>query len=139
MGFAASYADVIEWSDVVKLCPKESLDILKKLDEYNIDISDFCGLVHESEPIVPELVNPDINVNELIKLLEALEEGFKLATKVGDSYLTLHVGWHCKESNGDRYDEVDGGFFHVNGVHTYSLAGKQLKDHIERKFYVVLC
>ena len=44
---------------------------------------------------------------------------------------TLNLGYHNQELNGDRYDSVDGWFFHVTGVRELNEAGKQVDEEFE--------
>ena len=49
--------------------------------------------------------------------------------------LGLEINYHDEEI-GDRYDDVRGIFWSVDGVYQYSEAGEKYKDKISRSFYV---
>lgn len=50
--------------------------------------------------------------------------------------LELSIGYHSSSQYGDRYDDVDGIFWSVEGVYQYTEAGEKYKDKIARSFYV---
>jgi hypothetical protein len=121
MGYGACYADVIKAEDVWKLCPKEYeafLDAVAKsdmsLDEFAID---HCVLID---------IDP-----EVIDCWNALYKKFEEVTG-----LELDIYYHNSEDNGDRYDDVDGVFFAVEGMYELSEAGKKMKDKVQRQLYV---
>jgi hypothetical protein len=49
--------------------------------------------------------------------------------------LELFLCYH-DEDDGDVYDEINGHFWHVEGVYQMTEAGEKFHDVIERKFYV---
>ena len=52
--------------------------------------------------------------------------------------LEVFIGFHDSESEGDRYDEVDGVYFAVDGMYELSEAGKKWDGVVERKSFVQL-
>lgn len=50
--------------------------------------------------------------------------------------LELSIGYHNSSQYGDRYDDVDGIFWSVEGVYQYTEAGERYKDKISRSLYV---
>lgn len=53
--------------------------------------------------------------------------------------LDLYLGYHDAEGNGDRYDEVDGLYFPVDGMYELTEAGKRWQGIVEQKQFVELC
>ena len=107
MGYGANYADVVEQDFVKKTCPKEYAALDKAIDN---DVEDFEAFAQE--------------INQ-----EGLQD-------IAPSIRRLSIGYHSTEDNGDRYDEIDGAYWSVEGVWTRTPAGKKFKTQIERKFFV---
>ena len=159
MGFASNYADVIAPEHVAFLAPIAWAHITALFDGDKIDTESGRVLLlhHLSDPDVYDtgdiedyltegtpLHNVDETTDErwqaYIAAWKALRTEFAEATKVGDSHLVLWMGYHDSESNGDRYDEVDGAFFAVEGVYQPTPAGQSLLNRgmIERQTWVTL-
>lgn len=164
MGFSGSYAEVIEtdklaeiapvaWQGIQSLLTEDVADGEQDLflqvmaylwlsDNYGADMIDDSWLKPESALHG----NADEEVFEQrVKLYEdafdLLRKEFETATAVGDSKLELYMGYHDCDSDGDRYDEVDGAYFCVGGCYAPTPAAKGLLEDrtIERKWFVVLC
>ena len=75
-------------------------------------------------------------VQEVAQALEALKAAFARATAVGDSHLELSIGYHDAAQDGDRYDEVNGVFWAVDGLYQLSPAGRKFGTKVRRKFFV---
>ena len=69
----------------------------------------------------------DQAVQEISAAFEALQAAFAKATAVGTSHLDLAIGYHG-EDDGDRYDDVRGVFWAVDGMQQLSPAGEKFKD-----------
>ena len=164
MGFSGAFAEVIEpdklsaivpdaWKHLQDLLAEDkaegdhdwSLNIMAYLwmsDIYGIDSIDPDWLKPESVFLNDEdegVVNK--RITEYDWAFDKLRNDFTDATKVGESKLELDMGYHNCDSEGDRYDEVDGPYFCVNGCYEPTAAAKDLiKDlTIERRWFVVLC
>lgn len=125
MGYGANYADVMEDKNIKKLCPNtfQGLVTAIKMDEYaGGDLDDFAQLLNTQE------IEPD---SEAHIAYDQLKLAFKRATG-----LELILCYHDCDEYGDRYDEVNGHFWHIDGVYDLSEAGKKFQDKIKRKFYV---
>jgi len=120
MGYAANYVDCVEIDFVRETCPEEFQNLEMVLDEHNYCL-DQLGQEGEID---------DIQVGEVEDALDLLEKAFYTATG-----LTLSVGYHSSD-DGDRYDDVQGFFFSVEGAYQLSPAGERNKEKIERKFFV---
>jgi len=76
---------------------------------------------------------------EAIEQIEAawkrLAEAFTKATTVEGAGLGLNPRYHDPDY-GDRYDEVEGGFFDIEGVYRLSPAGRKYARQIKRRCFV---
>jgi hypothetical protein len=162
MGFSGAYAEVIEPDKLQSLVP----DVWKKLkgllsedvkdesmemtvlaylwmpDNYGLDIVDPEWLNESSNLLNDEddtIV--DQRIAEYDQAFDELRKAFTDATAVGDSKLELDMGYHDCDAVGDRYDEVNGPYFCVDGCYAVTPAAKQLIEDrvIERCWFVVLC
>ena len=129
MGYGSNYADVISDADIEKLCPKEWENFVRTLAEFGSYIPAFAVDYKMGE-------SPREDMDECDKAWNDLVVAFRYATATGNSYLTLELGYHDSSDEGDRYDDVDGYFFHVNGAYELSPAGKKCEKMIDRKFFV---
>lgn len=162
MGFSGSYAEVIEDEKLADIVPEAWSGVLKLLAEDVKEQDCFLTVmaylwnsdIHGYESIDPDWLKPEsafLNdededvVNQRITeydwAFDKLRNDFADATAVGDSRLELGMGYHDCDAEGDRYDEVDGAYFYVDGCYEPAPAAKELlKDGtIERKWFVTLC
>ena len=119
MGYGANYADVIEDKDVEAICPVAHRAFMVTLAANNTDLDDFACLLSGDD--APEEVIPAYNL---------LCEEFNAKTG-----LELMLEYHGSD-DGDRYDDVTGGFWSIWGMYELTEAGKKLDNLVERKFYV---
>jgi hypothetical protein len=114
MGYAASYADVISFEDIKKIVgePAEEFEaLLNSNDEQTPD--DFCydaqhGLDEVSEDVAAAWHNVSL--------------AFRNITGA-----SVFPGYHSDE-DGDRYDELDGSYFSVDGIYQVSPAGEKIRE-----------
>lgn len=161
MGFAGAFADVIEDETLAKIVPEAWSGVLKLLAEdvkeqdWFLTVMAYLWMpdIYGVESVDPDWLKPEsalLNdededvVNQRITeydwAFDKLRNDFTEATKVGESKLELCMGYHDCDSSGDRYDEVNGAYFHVDGCYEPTPAAKDLiKDFlIERRWFVVL-
>jgi hypothetical protein len=140
MGFGANYADVMEWPQIKKIVPKEARALERALKKAGASLDDFCKVVvcEDWDSLDTDVTDPKIaeTIPRIQSAWETLSKAFTEATTVNGTGLELEPRFHNSDSEGDRYDDVSGGFFHVEGMHQLTPAGKKLADKIERKFYV---
>jgi hypothetical protein len=138
MGFAANYADVIEWGNVEKIIPKEAAAFERQLKAAGITRDDFCNVtaLENWDAANITLVGPEA-IDGAIRQIETAWEKLSDAFTQATTGLTLAPGYHSTEV-GDRYDDVQGGYFYLEGVYQLTPAGKKYADKIERKFFVTL-
>lgn len=123
MGYACSFAEVIEQETVVKFCPKEFKKLTDTLGETSFAIEDVARCV---------------SYMDFSEVGEKIKKAFYALTKAFNKKtgLALYMGYHDAESEGDRYDEVDGAFWAVEGMYKLSPAGKKMDKFVSRKFWV---
>jgi hypothetical protein len=124
MGYGAAFGEIIQPEDIEKLCPKQWAAFIKALDETEdgetIDSFAQEAMFGENDP--------EANSAVVYKqLCEAFEK------KTG---LSLGVSYHDSESEGSRYDDVDGSYWWVEGMYQLSPAGKKMEKVVQRMFWV---
>lgn len=123
MGHGANYADVVEDKFVEKICPKEwkkLMDAISKSDEFG-SMEEFAQIKRYD----------DVGEDEATLAYNQLTDAFNKKTK-----LDLSLGFHDADEEGDRYDDVNGYFWMVDGVYSYTPAGKKYRKEIDRKLFV---
>lgn len=123
MGHAAAYADVIEAKDVKKICPVAFDNFKQALKFDDCEIEEFAM---ESEGGNGEDFAP-----EAYEAFKAVVDAFYKETG-----LPLDIAHHQSDEYGDRYDEVNGTYFYVDGMYELTAAGKKLEGIVERKTFV---
>lgn len=131
MGFGANFADVMEWDEIKKIVPNEAKALQDAMDCAKIDMDSFCQCIQHSEWGFAGLDNESNQVAKIESCWESLFFAFKKQT----DGLELCPMFHSND-DGDRYDDVSGGFFHVEGVYQQTPAGERFASKIERRFYV---
>jgi len=119
MGYGANYADVISDTDLATIVGEELTAFLNALDAADLSESDFIYNEYS------DAENPEV-VDTYNRLITTFEE------KTG---LGLYFDYHSEE-NGDRYDDVQGAFWAVDGMYELSEAGKKLENKVHRCSYV---
>ena len=121
-GYGANYADVVS-EDFIN-------DILEKAGQ-----STLLQMFYDSFPEGLSESNLTFCRDEWSELqysrYETLVDVFDDLTG-----LELSIGYHNSGQDGDRYDDLDGIFWSVEGVYKYTEAGEKYKDKISRSFYV---
>jgi hypothetical protein len=78
-------------------------------------------------------VSDENEVETAVVAWENLAEAFDVATAVGDSRLTLEIGYFSAEQ-GDGYGDLDVGcFFVVHGARTFTPAAESIREHLNEK------
>jgi hypothetical protein len=54
----------------------------------------------------------------------------------GKTGLSLDIGFHDKDNEGDRYDDINGPYFCVGNVWTKTRPGQKYARNISRKLFV---
>jgi len=122
MGYTANYADVTNEEFIKQQCLLEFEDFIQSLSDEDISLEEFsqkCQCYSKKE----KNQNP-------YKAYQALCEAFHQKTEL-DLYLDYH-----NPHNGDRYDDVAGLMWCVEGVYRFTPAGKKYQQYIERMTWV---
>jgi hypothetical protein len=122
MGYGANFADVIDDKFVKETCPDELKELLAAIKAEDMDFEAFAQEAKYEDyscSVVPE--------EAYNKLIAAFND------KTG---LTVTLGFHDQDEEGDRYDQVNGAFWDVENAYQFTEAGKKYEKHINRKLYV---
>jgi hypothetical protein len=122
-GYGSNYADVIEEDAIRKFCPKEYKNLLKEIKKSDITFEDFAQMV-----ACDDLSDDDKGMSDA---LEALMNAFETKTGLG-----LELGYHDSEDNGDKYDDISGAYWNVDGMFQLTPEGKKMDKYVNRKFFV---
>lgn len=123
MGFGANYVDAVEDKFVEKTCPKEwqaLIDAISKSEEFG-NLEEFAQVISYD----------DVGEDEARLAYNSLVTAFNNETK-----LDLSLGFHDANDEGDRYDDVNGYFWRVDGVYQLTPAGLKYRKEIDRKLFV---
>jgi len=160
MGYGAGYADVVEESFIKKHSPSEfkafmaaierahiSLDEAAKAIEYD-DQDLLCesiqnvwegrSLLTREHQFYRESNEKEIKefflkglIKEIDKAWTSLRRSFNRKTG-----LSLDMGFHDKDNEGDRYDDINGYYFCVGNVWIRTRPGQKYARNISRKMFV---
>jgi hypothetical protein len=125
MGYGANHADVIEVETLKKLLPKQyaALEKALELDGDYKTLEDYAALQPEDRE------KPD-GIHKAMRVLQ-------LAFSAKFKGLELELLFHNQDDEGDRYDDVNGAFWHIYGLYVLSPGAKKLgAKNFTRKFYV---
>ena len=75
----------------------------------------------------------DREIASVDEAYRGLQEAFSRATEVEGRGLSLFLICHARDSEGGRYDDVDGVFFAVAQTHQYTLAGYKYREFFDLK------
>jgi hypothetical protein len=123
MGYAAAYADVVTEETIKKFCPKEFENLSNAID----DADDTWDNVAQSL----EIGDDDEVSGNVVIYFRKLQKAFEKKTG-----LSLCIGYHSADDDGDRYDDIDGIYWSVDGMYQLTPAGKKMKKYVERKTFV---
>lgn len=140
MGYGSNIVDVVEEDFVKEICLEEFNTFVTALEkneqdkesdiyEAITDIVSFAMIVAYEITISKDANDDETSPYEktYIDLCLAFEE------RTG---LSLDLGYHDLENDGDRYDDVDGAFWVVGNVYQLTEAGKKYEDKIQKSGYV---
>ena len=135
----ASYADVITWKAIQRICPRQSAMVNLALSSAGLTLGTWLAALYYEDRTLLQDEHPglsDQRADELMKLFVSLNEAFEKATAVGGKGLTL-CPCHASdaEADGEGAKLVDGGFFHVEGAYDLTPAGRKFRKRFTRVFY----
>lgn len=121
MGYGAAYADCIEESTIKKFCPKEFKALEDSLEDTSFTMED----------VAREEMFDSIGSKEVHKAFVNLKKAFEKKTG-----LSLSIGYHDSENDGDCYDQISGIYWAIDGMYQLTPAGKKMNKYVERKTFV---
>lgn len=124
MGHAAAYADVIEANTIKKFCPKEFDVFYEKVGDMESDFELFASLAESKD-----FADYD---DDIVESYNELCNAFHKKTG-----LKLNLSFHDSDENGDRYDDINGVYWYVDGMYQLTPAGKKMQKYVERKSFVI--
>lgn len=124
MGYGCNFADVIDEKDIKRFCKKEYNKFMSSLGEdYQTVLDSFASLA--------ECGDIENYSGEILDSYKKLKKAFEKKTG-----LSLFIGYHDCDNDGDRYDEVDGTYWGVDGMYKMTDAGKKMRKYVSRKMWV---
>ena len=124
MGYGANYADVMETKDVQELCPEAWDKFVAAIEK----VEDLAGIEDVAHMIYFDQLDDD---DDLALALKCLQSAFNHVTG-----LDLQLGYHDHDECGDRYDEINGHYWSVDGMYELTDAGLKFDDKVKRKSFV---
>jgi len=143
MGYGAGYADVVEESFIKKHSPSEFKAFMAAIERAHISLDEAAkaieyddqDLLCESIQNVWEGKSNEKEIKGLIKEIDkawtSLRRSFNRKTG-----LSLDMGFHDKDNEGDRYDDINGYYFCVGNVWIRTRPGQKYARNISRKMFV---
>jgi len=124
MGYAACFADTVEQDFIKEICPEEFENFIQALENKDIDLNEFAQTCRDYSGKEEQ--------TDHFKAYQSLCNTFQQKTG-----LELYLDFHS-EDDGDRYDDVNGVMWCVDGVYQLTKAGRKHQRQIQRKFWVSL-
>lgn len=124
MGYAACFADVVEQDFVKDTCPQEYEAFVQALENKDIGLDEFSQTWRDYSSKEEQ--------SEHFRAYQTLCDTFKQITG-----LELYLDYHDSD-NGDRYDDINGVMWCLDGVYQFTKAGRKHQKSIQRKFWVSL-
>jgi hypothetical protein len=122
MGYEANYADVVEQDFIKNMCPQEYEAFIQALKNKDIDLGELAQTWRD--------YSSKEEKQDHFKAYQTLCDTFKQKTG-----LELYLDYHS-EDDGDRYDDINGVMWCVDGVYQHTKAGRKYQEQIERKSWV---
>jgi hypothetical protein len=139
-GYAAHWADVMEWDDIKLIVPNEAAALEQQLQTAGVGMDDFCLAISMDDwDEVKFAVDTEDGINQAISQIKSgwkdVADAFKAATTVEGAGLELEPCHHDPDE-GDRYDGIERGYFSVEGVYKMTPAGEKYADKIAQCGFV---
>jgi len=120
MGYGANFADCISETDLADIVGNDLINAFYEAADA-AEIDDLCDWVNDWE---------NCDSTAVYTAITKIEQVFH--EKTG---LEVSLQYHSEE-DGDRYDEITGYFWAVDGMYVLSDAGQKLESKVVRNFYV---
>jgi len=143
MGYAAGYADTVTETFVRNTAPSEFKAFMAAIERAHISLDDASkALEYNDQDLLCEsiqnVVEGESNEKEIKGLIKEINKAWtslvlRFNRKTG---LSLDMGFHDKDNEGDRYDDINGYYFCVGNVWTKTRPGQKYAHNISRKLFV---
>src|SRR6185295_12048573 len=130
-GFAGCQARIIKLDDVAKLCPIEARQFVEALAATGKSFDEFC-----QQSQYDELDQEDEVFGAVVAAWDALAAAFEKVTETEGAGLQIELNYHDSENDGDRYDDVNGGFIEVTDYFAVTPAGKRFESVVQAASWV---
>ena len=117
MGFAGAYAYVVKTETIKTICPDEYQAFVQAVEASEKDEFEIADTLQY------ENGENEIEDTDVAKAYIALCKAFDEETGLG-----LGIGYHDSEGLGDRYDEVDGIYWYLDGLYVLSEEAKEFAE-----------
>lgn len=134
MGYAPAFVVEIDKVDLEKTGLKSYKEFLNMVEESGMDFDQIAQIIEEVEreygidggtdsPYIEELCdNYGIRNDEYVDIAKAF---INFRDEFNQKYgLSINCGYHDVSERGDRYDDIDGGFFYLDFGEIYELSDK---------------
>lgn len=132
MGYGANITVVIEQEEISKLGLSSFLRLFALLEQHEVELDELASCIRHDDSLDGLEEEQE---EEIFKAYEAFQEEFQQATGVG-----IELCYHSQSDHGDKYDQVDGGYFALDWHDVYQMTpqAKALKEkvHFEDQFFV---
>ena len=133
-GYAANCAWTMSWENIKEIVPKEAKELEELISPHNISIDDICrAYTYEMfEDLCEEYEGDCDDFTDAIKIIvRSLTKEFKKIT-----HLDITLSYHDRENEGDIYDDIEGGYFVIDGVEELTLSGEKYQEILQKSFWV---
>ena len=137
MGYSAGMADVITEAAIKKICPKEFNAFKSLLAKYKVDFENLAKAMDNYSDEI--FIGVELSPEDEEKVKTSFDRAFKFlraAFKKQSGGLELNLAFQDSNESGDRYDEINGAYWWVDGMYQLTPAGKKYRRSVERKFFV---
>ena len=133
-GYAANCAWTMSWENIKGIVPKEAKELEELISPHNISIDDICHAYQyeELEELCEDYEGDCDDFTDGIKIIvKSLKKEFKKITN-----FDITLSYHDRESEGDIYDDVSGGYFIIDSVEELTASGKKYQEILQKSFWV---
>jgi hypothetical protein len=134
MGYGAGYAYVISQNKIKQVCPIEYKAFFKEMKKSEVSLDSFAQFVDQGREL--EQFTDYDEASEVQGRLVDLWTALQTAFHKKSNGLTLELGFHDSDNEGDRYDDINGTYFSVGGMYQLTKAGKKFQRSVKQQFFV---
>jgi len=143
MGYGAGYADVVEESFIKKHNPSEFKAFMAAIERAHISLDEAAKAIeYDDQDLLCESIQNvwegKSNEKEIKGLIKEIDKAWTSLRRTFNrkTGLSLDMGFHDKDNEGDRYDDINGYYFCVGNVWIRTRPGQKYARNISRKMFV---